>query len=636
MASTVESRALHDLEKAGAHNVGTQVQSSDLTVDGARTTGLATGLQTIVEYSEVARGMSGGRMIVRSGRVPRTSSEVAFSKALDKKLGHPTRISVFSGARQLDVVGIFVDPYETDLLGVYGGPNLWQSLPSSIRGSFPQSSSSVMVSWDTLPIPDGASVLSRISGIPADSLMNGSNSRSFYLSASQRSLTQRTPGLFTYPSLGLMALAGIVMVGMLMPVFRAESGAITKLGVASRPILLGVLSAIAMLVVSAVVLGFLGGVMLGWLARLWVIPHLLTQPMSPFPPLGGVLLRLCVAALASALMSAAVMSMPRRGHRAARRARRWTRSWRRAVAVGAVAWCLYRLAVVHSIEDALGLGIVMTLAALLILPDAVQLVLRMPLPPSVNGTIAHRLARAQAARVTTVAMLLCGCLALPCSLTVLVSSVQVSNAAQALVPSGQLVLQDPSGEAPSAAMVRAVEKKSGVRGPVTVESIHGMVDGSASNCFGVMVVSSIDDLARLNDAPIDGAAAKTLKAGGVLDISGATSNLTLVPDKGRPTTLPTAHMEFRPAWAQKYAAAMLASTAAAMKLDLGKDAYVYTDVTDRQISLTKKAVFSAGGDPRVVSYHIDPEPPPIPWEWWLAVGALSVIALLATFVSTRA
>ncbi|WP_154654239.1 hypothetical protein [Acidipropionibacterium thoenii] len=159
MASTVESRALHDLEKAGAHNVGTQVQSSDLTVDGARTTGLATGLQTIVEYSEVARGMSGGRMIVRSGRVPRTSSEVAFSKALDKKLGHPTRISVFSGARQLDVVGIFVDPYETDLLGVYGGPNLWQSLPSSIRGSFPQSSSSVMVSWDTLPIPDGASVL---------------------------------------------------------------------------------------------------------------------------------------------------------------------------------------------------------------------------------------------------------------------------------------------------------------------------------------------------------------------------------------------------------------------------------------------------------------------------------------------
>ncbi|MDN6480742.1 MAG: hypothetical protein L0K42_08475 [Acidipropionibacterium jensenii] len=636
MASTVESRALHDLEKAGAHNVGTQVQSSDLTVDGARTTGLATGLQTIVEYSEVARGMSGGRMIVRSGRVPRTSSEVAFSKALDKKLGHPTRISVFSGARQLDVVGIFVDPYETDLLGVYGGPNLWQSLPSSIRGSFPQSSSSVMVSWDTLPIPDGASVLSRISGIPADSLMNGSNSRSFYLSASQRSLTQRTPGLFTYPSLGLMALAGIVMVGMLMPVFRAESGAITKLGVASRPILLGVLSAIAMLVVSAVVLGFLGGVMLGWLARLWVIPHLLTQPMSPFPPLGGVLLRLCVAALASALMSAAVMSMPRRGHRAARRARRWTRSWRRAVAVGAVAWCLYRLAVVHSIEDALVLGIVMTLAALLILPDAVQLVLRMPLPPSVNGTIAHRLARAQAARVTTVAMLLCGCLALPCSLTVLVSSVQVSNAAQALVPSGQLVLQDPSGEAPSAAMVRAVEKKSGVRGPVTVESIHGMVDGSASNCFGVMVVSSIDDLARLNDAPIDGAAAKTLKAGGVLDISGATSNLTLVPDKGRPTTLPTAHMEFRPAWAQKYAAAMLASTAAAMKLDLGKDAYVYTGVTDRQITLTKSAVFSAGGDPRVVNYHVDPEPPPIPWEWWLAVGALSVIALLATFVSTRA
>lgn len=636
VASTVESRVRHDLETAGAHHVATQVQSSDLTVDGARTTGLATGLQTVVEFSEVSNGGSDRRIVLRSGRMPKSSSEVALSRSLDEKLGNPGQISVFSGVKQIAVVGVFVDPYATDILEVYGGSNLWQSLPASIRKSFPQSSSSLVVSWDSLPISEGAAVLSRISGIPVDSLMNGSNSRSFYLTSSQRSLTQRTPGLFTFPSLGLMALAGIVMVGMLMPRLRDEADAITRLGVPGRPVITGVLLAIASLVISAAVVGSLAGVLLGWLARLWVIPRLLTQPMSPFPPLGGLLVRLSVVSLTSALVSAVVVSIPRRGYRTSGRIRRWTRVARRGVAAGAVAWCLYQLAVVRSIEDALVLGIVMTVAALLILPDAVHLAVRMPLPPSVNGRIAHRLAQTQAGRVTTVAVLLCGCLALPCSLTVLVTSIQVSNAAQALVPRGQLVLQDPMGEAPSPAIVRAVERTSGVRDPVAVGSAAGAVEGSASNCFGVMVVSSTDDLARLNDAPLDAAVVKTLDAGGLLDISGARTDLTFVPDNGRSRTLPTAHTEFQPAWAQKYAAVMLRSTAEAMNVTAAKDAYVYTGVTDRQITLTKSAVFSAGGDPRVVNYHVDPEPPPIPWEWWLAVGALSVIALLATFVSTRA
>lgn len=399
--------------------------------------------------------------------------------------------------------------------------------------------------------------------------------------------------------------------------------------------MVGVLIAIGTLVVTATVLGFLVGVLLGWLARLWVVPHLLTQPMSPFPPLSALLLRLCLAGLVPALVPALAMSGARSGHRSQSRVGKWVTGGRRVVVAGSLVWCLYRLAVVHSIEDALILGIVMTVAALLVLPDVVHLVVCIPLPGTVNGRIAGRLARAQVGRVTTVAMLLCGCLALPSSITVLVSSVEVSNAAQALIPKGQLSLQDPSGTAPPASLVEAVEAQSAMSRPVMVGRVSGAIDGSASNSFGVMVVSSIEDLTRLNDAPIDASAVKILEEGGLLDISGAKTDLILVPDGGRPRRLPTAHVEFQSAWAERFGAVMLQPTAKAMKLAVQKDAYVYTGVTDHQIELTKKAVFTAGGDPRVVTYHIDPEPPPIPWEWWLAVGALSVIALLSTFVSTR-
>lgn len=630
-----ESHVLSGMEKNGARSVTVQVTSMDLVVDGARTTGLTTGMQTVVTYREVPRGVPTREVDIRSGRAPSGGREVALSADLDKRLKHPSRITVFSGAATLQVVGVFVDPYATDALSVYGGPGLWQALPQAIRNSFPSTESSIEVSWNGMSLDKGAGILSRVSGVPVDSLINGSRSRAFYLSSSQRSLTQRIPGVFTYPSLGLMALAGIVMVAMLMPGFRAEMGAIAKLGVPKRPVLGGILVAVAGLVVLAVAGGGLCGVVLGWLARRWLVPRLLTQPISPLPALAGLLLRLGVACLLPALACAAAMVMPRAARRPRRRRAARMPVIRRIVAAGGLAWCLYRLVMVHSVEDALVLGIVMTVVALVVLPDVVSVVVHLPLPRTVNGWISQRLIRAQVGRVATVAMLLCGCLALPCSLTVLVTSIQVSNAAQALVPKGQLSLQTPSGVAPPASLVRAVERRSGLSRPILVGTIAGVVDGSASNCFGVMVISSADDLERLNGGSLDESARARLDSGGLVDISGATADLTLVPDKGKPLRMPTAHTAFQPSWAEKYAAVMLESTALRMKTGVQTDAYVYTGVTDRQIDLAKKAVFSAGGDPRTVNYHIDPEPPPIPWEWWLAVGALSAVALFATFVATR-
>ncbi len=632
--TSTQSRILQELKDKGAKNVSIQLTSPDLAVDGARTTGLTTGLQTLVGYDEVPSGASVSNFIFHFGHAPANSHEVALSAALNQQLNHPSQITVFSGAATLEVVGVYLAPYTTDALQVYGGPGLWQSLPKKIQESF-QASSLLAVSWDGLPLLEGAEVLSEISGTPVDSLMTGTLSRSVDLSVGQRSLTQRTPGLFNYPSLGLMALAGIAMAAMLMPPFGAETGALTKLGLPRRPIMTGILAAVASLVVAAVDVGGLCGAILGWLARLWVVPRLLTQPISPFPPLTELFVRLGLASLLPALACAVTMDAQRPIRRQHALAGKWLTAGRRIVAAGALAWCLYQLTAPNDIDDALILGIVMTLTALLALPDAVRLLVHIPLPRTVNGRISQRLVRTQTGRVITVAMLLCGCLALPSSLTVLVTSVQVSNAAKALIPKGQLSFESPSNAAVPASLLRTVERKADLSQPVPVSMLDTFVDGSASQCFGVMVVPTLDDLTRLNDGPIDPAAASVLTSGGLLDISGATSDLALTPDNAPPRRMPTAHMKFQSAWTERYAAVMLESTARSLKLDFHTNSHVYTGVTDAQIQLAKDAVFAAGADPRIVNYHVDPPPPEIPWQWWLAIGALSVIALFAIFVSTR-
>lgn len=620
------------LASAGGVAVTLQTTSFDFVVDGGRTTGLATGLQNVVLYSQLESGAMPSRFVIMSGRFPTSPTEIALSEHLSAMLGSPSNVSVFAGTATLRVVGRVRDTFATDSLRALGGPGLWQGLPRNVADSFPAASASLEVSWNDLPPDEAVPVISAVTDTPVDQLLLGLETRSHYYSTSQRSLTARTPAMFTYPSLGTIALATIAMTSFVIARIKPEIVALARIGIPKGGPWQAAMATLAALLTGSVVLGAGVGAVAGWAIRL-VIPSFLTQPIGPYPPLLHVAASMLGAAIATGGVCLAAWSRPAPPLHVGDS--RWLARGRHIGVAGLAVWCLTRLHRVHRIEDALAMGVAVTAIGLLLIPELVRAAVRLLGGRSLDQRIASRLLQNQSGTITTLAVFLCACLSLPSSLGILSASVQQSTAAQSVLPPGQLRLQDAAGHAPEPSLVATVERETGLSNPVSVRMLAGVLEGSRSNAMGVMIVDQIDDVERLNGAPLDAHASQVLASGGLVDFSGAEESMAVAPDDQNPTLLPTAHVAFQPAWARLFAGVILEDTRKRLNAAQYDSSLVYTDVSEKQIAAAKGAVQTAGGDPRTVSYHVTPPPSKIPWEWWMAIGGLAVIGLAATFLVAR-
>lgn len=192
------------------------------------------------------------------------------------------------------------------------------------------------------------------------------------------------------------------------------------------------------------------GVGIGWLAgqviRSAVLPHFMTQPLSPAAPVILLGLSLLGLTVILSLLSIAIFQNVswRPGQGSARFAS--LVSWGRRI--GAVGLLMTALITVYGARQLDGAAKSVALSALglaLVVPDILTGLIAVLHLPSLSGRLALTNVRADRPRARALGSALCMCLAIPASVTVIMASYLSSSAALSMAIPGQLVVQSPSG-----------------------------------------------------------------------------------------------------------------------------------------------------------------------------------------------
>jgi len=616
------------------------------------------------------------RYSLTEGRWPRAPREVVVTGAFARAIEGERAFSVFSGNQRLRVVGRVHDRFDTQSSEILAAPGTWRAFAATKGLSAKSAKYPLYAPFTTLLWSGGrrdrvARAISAVSSPGGEAQSGGSatelRTREGELSETRRDWIDAIPLAYRLPSIGLVLLAVLAAFGINARRLRRNLGTLRSVGIGATDATAAVILAGVAWVLAACVAGSVLGVGLGVAVRA-VAGEFVTQPLSPFPDVGGPALRFLVVAVV-ACVGVAVAAMVGQRRLTARSLLssiprgRWVSHVRRALATLAAAAAIWQGFSLDAIEGAMIL--VGTLAAVVALmtPEIVRTALR-GLP--VSGP-RRRLARQQLlfdnGRAVIVVAVLTATLGPPVAMVTLLDSAITSDAQVSSVASRQVVLSDPSGSGrPPKGLVRQVVARLDAPAPPVQVSYLGSdydeprrgdidVNVAGDDLSGVIVVDTVADAVRLSNGALTDAQRQTLGDGGLLawpqrdredlklegnalklDVRNANTRAVL----SSTPPIPAVYAPFQPSWDESgNRGVVLTSTARRLDLPVYRGELVLTGISPTASAQAERAAIDTGYDPHTVDFYEVDSVQVAPALWATIIG-LGLLVLLTVFSLTGA
>lgn len=614
-----------------------------------------------------------GRYVLLAGRWPRRPGEVVVTDPQDVAAVAGAPLSALGGGARLRVVGTADDRYARTS-ALLAAPGTWAGLSRRLAERFPLLRAQPVLFWSgssaSHVVAAFAAVVKARGGADAglSSVADSHLTRDQLAVDREPTWISRTPAGYTVPSL-LLPLAAIALVfGLNHRRFRRILHVLTSLGI-RLPVGVASLSlAVAGWCLLAAGAGALAGTVLGLAAR-DLIAHLRGLPAGPVSDLGEPLLRVVGAVgvgatCAGLLLFAGCRAAPAPGPGPAARPDRQGRGRGARHLLAIAAWCATALLAleVDSPAKAMILAGVLTVGVLLLVPELVDLALRLLPERGARTRLGRRQLAADrqraAAAVTLLAVILGGSLGYLTLLQTLVRTAD-QQAYPDVLP-GQLLVTDRSSQLlpPPRQVLQAVERSGIVRQRPRLELRYLYQPNRAGNVTrGVSLEGTIESIIALDSVrqveqllahPLTARQATVLRREGMLvwtDTASTTgrtaagSRLAVTSGDtriGPPIEVPVATVDSDDVgWRVGTSGVLLTSTARRLGLPVTTGATMYTGLSTSQARGLQDAVVRAGLDARTIQLH-RPPPPAVPPAALLATAAgLVILALLASLVATR-
>lgn len=640
---------------AGGRDVTVQIASYDVRVDTAP--------HAAAGYYEMAWTADPfpQRWTLRSGHWPTRPGQVVLTAVLADVTHRRSSVPVLSGNSRFQVVGTVTDRYATRSAEMLAAPGTWHALPWSRLGvKYPTLSGSVTLLWTGGHDQQVSGALVTLLAAQPGALPRAAIVENFtqylltrpqLLASSPTGWVQRLPIAWSVPSRVLPLLGVLAVFAINDRRLRRNLATLRAVGVNARDAALGVGLAAAGWSLLAAAAGAAAGIAAGITTRPLAQAEN-TSPLAPLPPVTGPLLRLgvavavgCAAALLAALV--ARRGSPAMLTTAPRTPRGWVRPLRWTVTGAAAAFAVRQAVAARGVPDALFLLGTVTVVLLLVTPDLLGAVLRLP-TRGPRRRLASRQLRFDRRRSVGAVCVIAAALGPVVSVLTLTNSASVSDQHTQIspVPDHQLLISPGDIiQAPPAALVRLVTASVGDHGTRIAVRTAGTDTRFVQPGTGgpVLLVDSVTDAARVNNAPLTPAEADTLSRGGAvlfsavspplpaLAVRDATTN-ALTPVPGVPVTVGP----FQTSWAYTNRAVMLTVTARAHHLPVGAAQTLFTGVDPATVAAAEKAATDAGWASTYLHAYRAPDASPIPPVLADTTAALAVLVPLTVFAGSRA
>ncbi|MEU7980102.1 hypothetical protein AB0B63_16410 [Micromonospora sp. NPDC049081] len=618
-----------------------------------------------------------------SGRWPNRPGEVVLTEPPDAPEITDGTLPLLGGKVTLTVVGTAEDQFArtTNLLVA---PGTWASLDPSLAQGFPVLGAQPLLLWSGGDAESAVTAFTTAVGDytrrsptadeGADALVVGGTLRfrEQLLERPERTSIERTPAGYTIPSLLLPIAAVLLVFGLNNRRFRQTSTRLVAVGVHPAGAAAALTIAASAWCVAAAVAGALVGTVIGGVARA-VIAQLRDWPPGPIeglatPPLQLLSLVMLTSVCAGAALarrkeraSAAVAPRSRPESQTTSTTKRYIRDARHLLAVAA--WCVtvaYAVRV-DSPAEAMILTGVLTLAVLLVIPDVLDLVLRVLPEGGPRRRLALRQLAADRLRAGAIVAILTVLLGASMGFLTLLDTLIRTTDQQAYPDAlpGQVLLADRASSTlpPPAALLRAVDASGVADGLPRAELAYLFItdesgiptrlvtrDGHHGNLLAVETTGQVEQLIGHSLNPTQRAA---LAEGGLLVWAdapdAATPNMRLAVREGDKVTSRTPELPVATVnvplveWRTGTDGVTLRSTANSLNLPVPRNTpLIITEVSDSAAKAMQEAVGRAGIDAQAVRIYVSPKPP-VPAAALLATAAgLVILVLTAVFSATRA
>lgn len=606
-----------------------------------------------------------------SGRWPQRPSEVVVTEPGDVAVVRGGELTALGGTTRFHVVGTADDRYARTS-ALLAGPGTWAQLPLDLATRFPVLRAQPVLFWsgnaEARVVAAFAAVAAARDGAEStDEAVAASLVVRGRLAATRgQSWIERTPAAYTIPSLLLPFAAVWLAFGLNSRRFNRSLRVLKSLGVRRSTAAASLSLATAAWCVIAAVLGAVAGFIVG-LGAGYLIANLRDLPAGPVFGITDPVLRLLVgvaagAACAGILLFAGARDAPTSRATTARPAARGRgRSARHLLAVAT--WCAAAIvaADLDSAAETSILAGVMTVAVLLLVPEFVEVVLRL-LP---EGRATTRLSRRQLAgdrqraiaAVAVLAVAVGGSLGYLTLLTTVVRTLETKEYPPVL--SGQVMVADRSSIVfpPPVDVVEAVEASGLIKGKPRVE-LHYLheLDGAGNPTRSVtlegtmervLAIDTVGDVEQLLTHPLTSREGEVLRRGGIL-VWADTPARRVARRGSAPLTVTSGTRVEPPVWVPATmvgsanvgwrvgtSGVLLTSTARRLDFPLSTGATLYVGLSNTEARALQRAVARAGLDARTVEIY-EGLPSVVPPAALLATAAgLAIIALLATLVAAR-
>jgi putative ABC transport system permease protein len=595
------------------------------------------------------------------GRWPSRSGEVVLTEGLRRKTGPADTLPVLSGNERLRVVGTARDRFG-DSSEILAAAGTWDSLGAATQRRFPRLGAMASLYWNGGEPRAVTAALTAVMhreypDFPRDDLATAIGravqTRAEYVARERQTWVDKIPLAYDLPSLGLPLLSVLAVFGLNSRRFRRSLGTLGSIGMRRREAVAALALATTGWVLAATMLGALGGAGLGAAGRA-VADRVLAGPISPYPdlvaPAGRLLWVTAVACLAAAVMLF-LATRPGRGPARAGCRLPAVTPIRHALGILAGAAVVVQARRVDEVPEAMVLAGVLAGALLLFTPELVGAALRLLPVVEPRIRLGRRQLDADRDRAVGAVVVLAAALGAPLALLTLLATL-ISTVQADTVPAvawGQLVLSglDGNSDPPPSEVVDAVTDHVAFEAaPIRVGYLgtdHSHVVWAGADLGAVLAVDSVDEVARLNNAPLTASQTAALEGGGMLLTGqGGPTRRALVHlgNKGRgvlgtTAPLPVAYGDFEPVWLDPYGALVLTATARRLDLPVRRGALVYTGVSHEQALAARQAALDARLDTQHVGIHVPPEPERLPPAYYTSVLGLGLLVLLTTVALAR-
>jgi hypothetical protein len=618
-----------------------------------------------------------------SGRWPTRAGEVVVTEPQDVRAAAGDGLPVLGGKATLQVVGTADDRFArtTNLLVA---PGTWASLDPSLAEGFQVLDAQPFLLWSGVRQDDVVAAYaaavrdwkqrlgSAVDGGDPDMVGGTLQTREQLSARPERTWIERTPAGYTLPSLLLPLAATLLVFGANHRRFRRTLNTLVNVGV--RP--LTAVAALALAAIAWCLTAAAGGAVVGTVVGVGaraVIARLRDKAPGPIDGLDAPLLRLLAITVFATLCAAAALAMgtrkvkapvsPRPEAKTTAAPKRRGRDARHLLAVAA--WCA---AVAYAIRvdspaKAMILTGVLTFAVLLVIPDVLDVMLRVLPEGGPRRRLAHRQLAADRNRATAALAILTVLMGASLGYLALLDTL-IRTADQRAYPEalpGQVLLADRASITfpPPATLLRAVDA-SGVAnqlprteltflfttdadGNVTRSATR---DGRDDNLLAVETAAQVEQLIGHSLNPTQRSA---LAEGGLLvwaDAPDAPSHTvpTRLAIKAADTLVSRTHAVPAVAvevplveWRIGTDGVLLRSTALGLNLPVPKAGpLVISNVSTTQADAIHDAVARAGLDAKMIRIYTPPPAPVPPAALVVTAAGLVILAVTAVLAATRA